>query len=222
MNKSKPYHHGNLQEAILNEAVSLGREGGPQAVTIRAATRAVGVSPTAAYRHFKDQASLLDAVADLAAAELIEHLSAAFKDTEGSIVDKLMAAAFAYFDYAHDEQNFFECMMGSRGFDIPAGLAAATNGPGEDPRVQATFNFYDYMSQYARAIGQEPDWEYMVQNCLAGWSTVHGFTILCTSGHLASLSDQHKREIATSVFAAAIRGLDFENPSDPYLNFPKN
>lgn len=221
MNKSKPYHHGNLQEAILNEAVSLGREGGPQAVTIRAATRAVGVSPTAAYRHFKDQAALLDAVADLAAAELIEHLSAAFKDTEGSIVDKLMAAAFAYFDYAHDEQNFFECMIDSRGFDIPAGLAAATNGPGEDPRVQATFNFYDYMSQYARAIGQEPDWEYMVQNCLAGWSTVHGFTILCTSGHLASLSDQHKREIATSVFAAAIRGLDFENPSDPYLNFPK-
>ncbi|OFT63386.1 TetR/AcrR family transcriptional regulator [Corynebacterium sp. HMSC05E07] len=222
MSNPKPYHHGNLHEAILREAITLAREGGPQAVTIRAATRAVGVSPTAAYRHFKDQSSLLDSVTDIATAELIENLSAAFQDTEGSIVDKLMAAAFAYFDYAHDEQNFFECMMASRGFDIPAGLAAATDGPGEDPRVRAAFNFYDYMGQYARAIGQEPDWEFMVQNCLAGWSTVHGFTVLCTSGHLASLSDKHKRDIATSVFAAAIRGLEFENPSDPYLNYPKN
>ncbi|QRP61310.1 TetR/AcrR family transcriptional regulator [Corynebacterium minutissimum] len=216
MNTSKPYHHGNLHEAILHEAITLGREGGPQAVTIRAATRAVGVSPTAAYRHFKDQAELLDAVANASTAELIERLSAAFQDTEGTIVDKMMAAGFAYYHYALDEPDFFECMMASRGYDIPGGLATATDGPNEDPRVQAAHNFYCYMEQYARECGQVPDRKHMMRNCLAGWSTVHGFTVLCTSGHLASLSDEQREEMAKAVFASAIRGLDFENSSDPH------
>lgn len=221
MSSSKPYHHGNLHEEILREAIALGREGGPRAVTIRAATRAVGVSPTAAYRHFRDQAALLDAVADVAAGELITKLSAAFQDTEGSIVDKMMAAGFAYYHYALEEQNFFECMMATSGFDIPAGLAAAAEGPGEDPRVQATFNFYNYMEEYARYIGQEPQRQHMMQNCLAGWSTVHGFTVLCTSGHLASLSNEAKEAMAQSVIASAIRGLDFENPLDAHRPAPK-
>ncbi|MGV0349826.1 TetR/AcrR family transcriptional regulator [Corynebacterium guaraldiae] len=222
MSSSKPYHHGNLHEEILQEAIKLGREGGPEAVTIRAATRAVGVSPTAAYRHFKDQAALLDAVADVATFELITKLSEAFENTEGSIVDKMMAAGFAYYHYALEEQSFFECMMATSGFDIPGALAAAAEGPGEDPRVQATFNFYDYMEQYAHYIGQEPNRQFMMQNCLAGWSTVHGFTVLCLSGHLASVSEEAMERIAQSVIASAIRGLDFENPLEARPAAPQN
>lgn len=222
MSSSKPYHHGNLHEEILREAIKLGREGGPEAVTIRAATRAVGVSPTAAYRHFKDQAALLDAVAEVATHELITRLSAAFQDTEGSIVDKMMAAGFAYYHYALEEQNFFECMMATSGFDIPAGLSAAAEGPGEDPRVQAAFNFYGYMEQYARSIGQEPSRQHMMQNCLAGWSTVHGFTVLCLSGHLRSLPEEKAETMAQSVIASAVRGLDFENPLEAHPAAPQN
>lgn len=219
MNSSKPYHHGNLHEEILREAIKLGREGGPEAVTIRAATRAVGVSPTAAYRHFKDQAALLDAVADLATYELLSALGDAFRDTEGTLVDKMIAAGFAYYHYALKEQNFFECMMAASGFDIPAGLAAAAEGPGEDPRVEAAFNFYGYMEQYARSLGQEPSREHMMQNCLAAWSTVHGFTVLCLNGHLASLPTDAVDTMAQSVIASAVRGLDFNNPLEAH---PKN
>lgn len=220
MTSSKPYHHGNLHEEILREAIKLGREGGPEAVTIRAATRAVGVSPTAAYRHFKDQAALLDAVGAVATSELITKLGETFEATEGNTVDKMMAAGFAYYHYALEERNFFECMMATSGFDIPAGLAAATEGPGEDQRVQAAFNFYGYMEQYARSIGQEPNRQNMMQNCLAGWSTVHGFTVLCLSGHLASLSEKRMEKMAQSVIASAVRGLDFENPLEAQPTAP--
>ena len=57
-----PYHHGDLRRALLEAGVALARAGGPEAVALRAATRAAGVSPNAAYRHFADRDALLSAV----------------------------------------------------------------------------------------------------------------------------------------------------------------
>ena len=50
--------------------VDVAGEGGPEAVVLREATRRVGVSPNAAYRHFADREALLAAVCDAAQAEL--------------------------------------------------------------------------------------------------------------------------------------------------------
>ena len=60
--QNKPYHHGNLHEELLRIAVQLGKRNGPDAITVRAVTREAGVSPTSAYRHFKDQEELHDKV----------------------------------------------------------------------------------------------------------------------------------------------------------------
>ncbi|MGB7867270.1 MAG: TetR family transcriptional regulator, partial [Mycobacterium sp.] len=46
------YHHGDLRAALIDAGLQLTRAGGPDALTIREATRRVGVSPNAAYRHF--------------------------------------------------------------------------------------------------------------------------------------------------------------------------
>ena len=64
------YHHGSLQHALLVAGMELAREGGPDAVVLREATRRVGVSPNAAYRHFADRDALLNAVSVAAQAEL--------------------------------------------------------------------------------------------------------------------------------------------------------
>ncbi len=60
---SPPYHHGHLREALVDAALAAARADGPEAVVLRAATRAAGVSPNAAYRHFADRDDLLRAVA---------------------------------------------------------------------------------------------------------------------------------------------------------------
>ena len=57
------YHHGDLRAALIDAGLHLTRTGGPEALTIREATRRVGVSPNAAYRHFADREALLSAVA---------------------------------------------------------------------------------------------------------------------------------------------------------------
>ena len=62
---SKPrttYHHGVLRAALVEAGLALAREGGPQAVVLREATRRAGVAPNAAYRHFSGHPALFEAV----------------------------------------------------------------------------------------------------------------------------------------------------------------
>ena len=57
------YHHGNLRQALVDAAVELGREKGPDGIVIREVARRTGVSHNAAYRHFADRDELLREVA---------------------------------------------------------------------------------------------------------------------------------------------------------------
>src|SRR5918993_689992 len=60
----RSYHHGDLRRALVEEGLHLARSGGPAAVSLREVTRAIGVSPNAAYRHFSDREALVHAVAN--------------------------------------------------------------------------------------------------------------------------------------------------------------
>src|ERR1700734_1475486 len=59
----RPYHHGNLKQNLLDAAVGLIGEVGPQAFTLREVARRAGVSHNAPYRHFADKDDLLAEVA---------------------------------------------------------------------------------------------------------------------------------------------------------------
>lgn len=75
MKAERPYHHGNLKEALLDAALALISEAGPQAFTLREVARRAGVSHNAPYRHFRDKDELLAVVA----LQGFERLTAAMK-----------------------------------------------------------------------------------------------------------------------------------------------
>ena len=58
--KRKTFRHGDLRNALVMAGLEMARAGGPKAVILREATRQAGVSPNAAYRHFTNQAELLE------------------------------------------------------------------------------------------------------------------------------------------------------------------
>ncbi|HUJ07119.1 MAG TPA: TetR family transcriptional regulator, partial [Streptosporangiaceae bacterium] len=60
------YHHGDLPNALADAATEMARVGGPDAIVLRAAARAAGVSAAAAYRHFADHDELLQVVRERA------------------------------------------------------------------------------------------------------------------------------------------------------------
>ena len=70
----KPYHHGNLREALLQSAIQLIAEVGPTAFTLREVARLAGVSHNAPYRHFQDKGALLAAVATQGYGELTDAM----------------------------------------------------------------------------------------------------------------------------------------------------
>ncbi|MDM0078930.1 TetR/AcrR family transcriptional regulator [Variovorax sp. J2P1-59] len=66
-----PYHHGDLKTALLLYAREQLETASLDALSMREMANAVGVSHSAAYRHFKDKRALLQAVATLGFEEML-------------------------------------------------------------------------------------------------------------------------------------------------------
>jgi AcrR family transcriptional regulator len=60
------YRHGNLRAALIEAAIQLVEEVGPENVSVREAAKRAGVSPGAPFRHFASKTALMTAVAEQA------------------------------------------------------------------------------------------------------------------------------------------------------------
>ena len=104
------YHHGDLRTALIDAGLHLTRAGGPEALTIREATRRVGVSPNAAYRHFADREALLRAVATAIQHRMAARMRSSARrrgSTELPACDRLRAVGVGYIKFALDEPGWF-------------------------------------------------------------------------------------------------------------------
>ena len=73
----RPYRHSNLPNALRAASRAILDEDGPDSVGLREAARRVGVSATAAYRHFTNKEDLLASVAAEGFRELAASMEAA-------------------------------------------------------------------------------------------------------------------------------------------------
>src|SRR3989442_6913176 len=56
------YHHGDLRDALVQAALQQVELSGPEAISISALAKKLGVSQPAPYKHFADRETLLTAV----------------------------------------------------------------------------------------------------------------------------------------------------------------
>ena len=107
MRSTRPYRHGNLPVALQAAARQILDENGLHAVGLRETARRVGVSATAAYRHFTSKDDLLASVA----AEGFHELAAAMQNgTRGAT--PLTQAGLAYIEFANQNRGLFRLMFG--------------------------------------------------------------------------------------------------------------
>jgi AcrR family transcriptional regulator len=98
----RPYHHGDLRRALLDEALAIIRAEGVGGVTLREIGPRLGVSRTALYRHFADKRALLTAVATEGFRTLREQLVGAWEDGgRGPAAFQAMGAAYVRFAVAN-------------------------------------------------------------------------------------------------------------------------
>lgn len=110
------YHHGDLESALVQAAITLVRKYGPDQLSLRAVSSDVGVSPSASYHYFKDKDALVSAVGTV----LLDHLAAkqvkAVAKVKGSdakaALKKFEALGYAYFQWAKSEPNLYRLIFG--------------------------------------------------------------------------------------------------------------
>lgn len=96
----RPYHHGNLREALLRAAEKTLETGGVQSISLRELSRELGVSHTSPRRHFADKQALLDALALRGFERFGEALGSAAKLRGQNFKTRLTKLARAYVDFA--------------------------------------------------------------------------------------------------------------------------
>lgn len=110
MTPGRPYHHGNLREAVLERAAVVLRERGIAGISLRELTSDIGVSHAAPRRHFPDRQALLDALAAEGFLRLGARLSEVAAAAPG-FQEQVRSVADAYVTFAVSEANLAELMF---------------------------------------------------------------------------------------------------------------
>lgn len=184
MTQRATYHHGDLRNALITAGAQLAAESGPGAVGIRPAARIVGVTPTAAYRHFADGQELRTAVCDRAFEVLTEamrdnvaEVGAADTPQEQALL-RLAAIGRAYINVALAEPGLFRIAFGH--LSAPPATSEEAGPTAFGMLTQALDDLVDVgvLSPERRTMAE-----------IAAWSAVHGFSRLVLDGPLSALSE---------------------------------
>ncbi len=164
------YHHGNLSEALLDAAEVQIEAVGLEALSIRACAKAIGVTHSAAFRHYKNKRHLLTALATRSAHRMADAIQLSAEKTAQN--KGFLETGLSYIDFAIQNPQQFRSVFREELIDADDGsyrLAtarlAAQLGDGREQRSQP-----------------EP----ISEAALLAWSTVHGLACLSIDGSLES------------------------------------
>lgn len=198
---SATYHHGNLRQALLDQAVQLARSGGPDAVVLRDVQRAAGVSNSAAYRHYADRRALLTAVQIYGMTMLGDAMNVALAAVpnrgprNARAMARFRATGQAYVDFALAEPGLFRTAFAPGGIhDTGEGLA-----PERHPFQILSACIDDLVTTGVLAPARRDGLDE------AAWAAVHGLAVLFLDGPLAG-ADPARKQLITARLLDVIRG----------------
>lgn len=155
--RARPYHHGDLRNALLDAARAILEEQSLSELSLRAVARRAGVSHAAPYRHFPNHEALLVELATEGFAELRGEIVAAAR-VAGPESDRIANIGAAYMRFVARRPALARLMFG--------------------PQLPNRENFPE-LTQAADAIGNEIG-AGLHDNALglAVWAAVHGLAML--------------------------------------------
>jgi AcrR family transcriptional regulator len=197
---------GAVRDGLVAAGFELARQGGPDAVVLREATRMVGVVPNAAYRYFADRDELLAAVCAAALSELAARMAAGIERIRGKYGDpraagrRLRAVGSAYLAFAREEPGLF-----ATAFALPQHhtYSAPDGGTGQDDSP---------LGLLRTVLDELVEAGVLQRDCREGleypiWSAVHGLAVLTEQGPLRDLPDAMRHRLENRTFAFIEEGL---------------
>lgn len=164
--KTKPYHHGDLRNALLKAGMQILKNAGQDAVTTRACAKLVGCAPSAVFRHFKDRRALATALAVEGYQRFEQDIAKATDDSPDS--EHMRAIGEAYIDFAFRNPHLFRLMFQGDLIDLndPDLLSAS------EPLLERTGQ--------ASRVGSEASEDIAILS----WAIVHGLASLAIDSQL--------------------------------------
>ncbi len=167
---TKPYHHGDLWQALVRAGIEILRADGVHGLTLRAVARRAGVSHAAPYRHFADKEALLAAIAEDGYHLLASDLADLLAMRQQTATDLLRLAGHRYVQFVlanpDDVRVMFSGMLVD--YDKYPDLCAASNAA-----FVLLVELITRLQAEHAAIQEDP-----YRQALAAWSMMHGLASL--------------------------------------------
>lgn len=202
------YRHGDLRRALLDAGLALAREGGPEAIVLREATRRAKVVPNAAYRHFAGHSELFDAVRAAALGALAQAIEIEWSKAE-AIVDpadraraQLSAVGAGYMGFAQDETGLFRTAFAPRqrqGAVESDPARTGTKGLGPFGLLNSALDAM--VETGVLPVERRPGAEFLA------WSAVHGMSLLIIDGPLRFAPLQTRQALGRRLLQMVEQGL---------------
>ncbi|HEU0148088.1 MAG TPA: TetR/AcrR family transcriptional regulator [Bradyrhizobium sp.] len=174
------YHHGDLREALIQAALDEAEQGGPEAISIKALAKTLGVSQPAPYRHFADREALLVAVT----AEAFRQFNTTLRDAlaTSSRRSKLSRLAQAALVFGLQRSGIYRLMFASQTM-----ACAAENS---DLHIASR----ETLALVKDALDAPVAERVRERHALQIWAALHGIVMLAQQGLLTGKSINVSRE----------------------------
>jgi len=194
---NRPYHHDHLSEALISAGLERAGTSGPSGIALRDLAKSVGVSPTAAYRHFPSLEHLVAAVSQRARERLAGSMQVAMDavddpDPAARAWKRLLASGRAYVDFATTEPELFATAFTPCNVDAPS-----DDDPDAWGLLVGALNDLADLGQLDPSISDAAP--------VIAWSMVHGLSGILTGAQLPP--DVDAQTVTGTVLDAVKRAL---------------
>ncbi len=198
------YHHGNLRQALVDAALRLITEHGPQGFTLSEAAKAADVTPAAVYRHFAGRDDLLAEVARQGYDIFAALMEFAYSDGKPTSLAAFEATGRAYLAFARKYPGHYMAMFES-GLNLNAhpDLAMVAARARQVLEQAAT-----RLSEHIPPAKRPPPSMFSAHI----WAMSHGVVELFTRGKPGSQSPFAAEELLETGIGIYLRGLGLLPP----------
>jgi AcrR family transcriptional regulator len=174
MVKQKRYHHGDLRQALVTEALALLEEGGLEALSLRKIAARAGVSHAAPEHHFPTLRHLLNALAIEGFTRFAASMRAEMQASPALPAEQLRAATRGYLAFAVGRPHLFRLMFSADRLDWE-----------DESLCRAAVAPRNLLSEICRPVAvirgvDTPEGRARIEQLV--WSQIHGFSHLVIDG----------------------------------------
>ena len=173
------YHHGDLRAALLDAALAVVNEVGPQGLSMREVARRAGVSHAAPYRHFADRDELILAVVEQGFNLMQQTMQAQKAAAPDDPLNQFAASGLAYVNFAFEHPAYYRVMFSG---DLLSSTGHLSLRHTSREALQEMVANIEQCQRLGVVRAGDP-----VLQALAILSTIHGFVSLVNDNRIGHL-----------------------------------